>query len=56
MATTENTVNGLLSNSKIEDEKARHDKRLALKQLNENPASPGKSFRSSDLLQNLNIQ
>ncbi|KAK7053362.1 mRNA decay protein [Paramarasmius palmivorus] len=49
MATTESTVNGLLSNSKIEDEKARHDKRLALKQLNENPTSPESSRLDSSL-------
>ncbi|KAL0564210.1 mRNA decay protein, partial [Marasmius crinis-equi] len=47
MATVD--VNGPAANSKMDDEKIRHEKRLALKQLNENPSSPGSSLESSRL-------
>uniref|UniRef100_A0A0W0FH57 MIF4G domain-containing protein n=1 Tax=Moniliophthora roreri TaxID=221103 RepID=A0A0W0FH57_MONRR len=49
MAAIESIVNGSASTSKIEDERARNDKRLALKQLNENPSPPESSKLDSSL-------
>ncbi|KAK1225711.1 mRNA decay protein [Marasmius sp. AFHP31] len=43
------TIDSNGPSSRMDDEKARHDKRLALKQLNENPSSPGSYLESSKL-------